>query len=618
MTRVKIVSLIIILLLFVSTACNFEQSRNVETVTTLTPSAITSTITPSGTSFLSPLPTPTVISTSTASSAHTPISSPTRKSINQQAIELLNLKEETFCFDVSSYTCHAIIKVKILDYLHQYPDSLYRQQLVNKIVEFGLWVNPQWIIEEWLTTVILPQLEGKPIASKEMKDFEEKWGQISITDLDNNSETDYLITLRLQDLVCETVGQMYWIYQTSNGYHIELLPTASGTASSYPTILSIDDLTGDGIPELTYIATTCGPSDQFQSPYILSWENDRFINRLVGDWNLINGDFQINEKNEKGIAELKIVQGQTGHPGFAPYSPRQFDIELQRGEYIPVNQISLFQPEKKPSDKDILYWQWANFLLHTDRYIEATDAFNTIAEESSKSFLWVDYRPYALFRLGLSYILLGDQMAAQRSWEQLVTKFPNHPISIDMMTLKDMLKSRDDLGRVCLWLQTNGGEWGQSQWAASENALAYTTWRVYQFEEQSKLNYQEWLESQEPFDYIHARETLNEGIEGPHDYKRLTGWADLCHPMFLAYLYNWTQEEKITTQANQLGLTWETLSVEYDLNNDGTSDPIGVWNINEQLYLWSFISQQSIYQPLSITQPYPIEATVIWQLTTRL
>ena len=550
----------IIALLLICTACNIQRNRpTISTsgsISTITVTKLTSsTSTPTQISTRPPV---IVVTASTSpSSTLTPVPTQTPIPIDPQVTDLLNLNEENYCSKIYTYQCLTIINVKILEYLYQHPESPQRQQLLNKMVSFWSGATPQWIIEDWLTQTIVPQIVGKSVTSEEFGDFEEKWGQIFVTDLDDNGDPDYVITLRLHNMVCIYLGQMYWIYrtyQTDETYQVKLLPTTvdSDETSMYPTVLSTDDLTGDGLPELTYVSANCGPSDLFQKPRILSWQNGQFVDRLADRWHLINGDLSIKEKNEEGVAGLLITQGQTGYGGFAPYSPYQVDLELKGDEYIPVKQTLLYQPDIQQRDGDILYWQWANFVLHQNRYAEAVDAFNVVAKQPASFFGWVDYRPYALFRMGVTYIVLDDQTAAQRSWEQLITEFPNHPISLDVMTLKNILQNRNDLGKVCVWLQENGGRWWQPQWAASESAVVFTKWQLYQYEEQkyeeqsfkelSQKDYEEWLAAQEPFDYDQARETL-EAISSPQDYnRRLTGWEDLCNPIFLTSLYTWKQE----------------------------------------------------------------------------
>jgi len=77
-----------------------------------------------------------------------------------------------------------------------------------------------------------------------------------------------------------------------------------------------------------------------------------------------------------------------------------------------------------------------------------------------------------------------------------------------------------------------------------------------------------------------------------------------CKPSLRIMAFNWTSQEPIQTQAQRLGLTWQLLSSEYDMNADSVPDPIGTLDNAP----WVFLSDGISYHPLYAMQTLPVES----------
>ncbi|MFN8456370.1 MAG: tetratricopeptide repeat protein [Anaerolineae bacterium] len=539
----------------------------------------------------------------------------TTASLQVQDVEhLLSANPQDSCSEYT-YQCIITFSIKILDYLHQNPKTPYRQALLNRLMtdpQLPLWWPLQWLREDWLDETVIKAFNEANGLPEGFKEKWSQWGEFFTTDLDGNADPDYLLTIRLDDF-CPQRGEMYWLYRNEKGYHIDSLPVNISDfepGSVYPTVLALKDLTGDGRPELAYTVYTCGASTGNLRLRVLSWQNNRLKDLVVDEWMTSNGEWAIQDEDGDGLSELIGTDNGSGGAGFGPFLPYELHFKLHRGEYVPVKQVALTDFDtwrEKEVDSDILYWQWAQYLLHTGRFKESIAAFQAIAQGQVPS-PWVDFKPYALFRIGLLYILLDDVAPAQATWKQLITQYPEHPVGIDIGQFQPLIQKKDDLWKGCAWLHLNGGQWSDSKWAATDQAVRFTKWR---FETQEQIDYDKWLGKQGIIDYTKERENL-EDIFFPDFYKNYLGWWDVCHPIFLVGLRQWTQQESLEVQMQSLAANWQTLSNEYDLNNDNIADPLGILQVGAQPYLWAFISKDGVYDPLFINQPYPLEGVNIW------
>lgn len=100
-------------------------------------------------------------------------------------------------------------------------------------------------------------------------------------------------------------------------------------------------------------------------------------------------------------------------------------------------------------------------------------------------------------------------------------------------------------------------------------------------------------------------------LQGPNSLWRVCAWLNvnaptpnpevLCGKDTLIAWQSWTQAESIEDQAGRLGLNWQRLSGEYDLNGDGSPDPLGLVDQTP----WVFLSTPGGYTPFLATQSLP-------------
>lgn len=621
-------------ILLVASISLFLLACNTETVT------LSEGVSPIATSVSrSPLLTPTISSSLTATT--TPTLTPGAKlrstvlpsPTNTPTSENTPIKTPTPIFNpivlLQASRFERSSDVKILDYLYQYPESPYRQALLYKVISLHSYKPSQWVLEDWLEEFVVRPFNDAGGLPTGFEQEWKKWGEIFTGDFDGNGEPDYVITFGEKCLDCFGEGHIYWIHQNKDQYKATSLFIKNYLTqeNDFIEVYAFDDLTGDNQSELVYSAVGHGPSDRFDTLQILSWQNGQLANLLpAGYLYLINGDVAIQDKDGDRIAEIIVTEGSTGYPGVGPSLPYKIHLNLHNNEYIPVQQ-SMFDESgsrwsdpltygKPGNDAYLIVWQQAKQLLHTKHFTEALEKFKLLAQEPSSSFDWVDYRPYSLFNIGVIHTILGNQDAAQDVWEQLAIQFSNHPVGVDVVALKEILKDKEDLPRTCTWLQENAARWKETRWIASEKAIYDSKWVTLVEGQGIDPNEARTILKADEIDYAKERETLEYIAIRPDYYRHHIDWWGFCHPMFLLPLYTWQQQETIDNQMNRYGLNWQTVSTDYDLNNDAVSDVIGFLEMDKKRFPWAFISHNDDnYQPLFIMQPYPVEAINVWNVT---
>ncbi len=567
-------------------------------------STATMTVTPSPTETQKPTSTPIQITTSTP----TPI--PTINSINREVENLLQSSK----FEHDAIT-------RILEYLYQHPKSPHRQALLYKVIGLSSRKSSQWwVIEDWLKKFVLEPFNQSGELPPGFEIDWERWGEIFSGDLDGNDEPDYVITFGNKCINCED-SHIYWIHQINGQYELTPLPTRNYATQdiAFIEVFAFDDLTNNGQSELVYSVVEYGPSDRFDTLRVLIWQNGQLTNLLTDLWYVTNGDVVIQNEDKDESSEIVITQGSTGYSGMGPFLPYKVHLNLLYGEYIPIEQNMFDKPgrwsrqlsEQIINNDDLIAWQRAKQLLHTNDFDKAIEEFDKLANLPPSLFPWINYSPYASFNIGVIHTILGNEIAAQNTWEQIITRFPNHPVGVDIISLKDSLNDKENFGYICTWLYENASRWKETRWMASD-------WAILDSKSGDRgvpVATAQAIFEADNIDFVKERESLEYIEIRAKYYSHHTDWWGFCHPMFLIPLYEWKQEEAVNDQMNQRGLNWHTLSIDYDLNEDTTPDVIGFLETNEKRVPLVFISQDDVYQPLFIMQPYPIEAINIWDVT---
>jgi len=505
----------------------------------------------------------------TATPTQVPSIIPTPMSVDSEGAALLIADPHQYCPRFAWYgDCIGPLGFKILDYLYQHPETPYRKGLTKRLLDLAGYSYPsvlplEWLIEDWLDASVRRPFEvagGLPPGFAEQW---REWGQVFETDLDGNGDPDYLLTFRLGALVPGDQGRLYWLHREFGKYQLAQL------ATSQPTIKAVRDLNGDGRTDVAYSTSHCGASTCFEYLHIFSWKDDAWRSILIPDgWSPQNGGWVIQDRKD-GTAELSATTRGTGSAGFGPFFRYNIHFLPIHGEFVPV----MVSPEEMPQEigeggGDVIHLEWAQKLAYSHRFTESLEILTAVVEKRVGSNPWIDYTPYALFRLGMTHLFLRDVTTAQQVWGRLVATFPDHPVSRDVAQVRTIVQRPEDVWRVCSWLYQNH----KTQiWPPPE---------------------------------------MTSGKAGniPTSYGAPLSWRDVCHPLLLMPLWTWTRQEPLEAQAARFDLSWQLLSADYDLNGDGLPDPIGVLNIRGARSPWAFLSDGDFYRPLFVAQPFPLGA----------
>ncbi len=456
--------------------------------------------------------------------------------------------------------------IRILDYLKRYPDTSYRDVLLKK-----LFFQSENRIDSWFTPAWLQEFLVEPFnqAGRMPEGFIERWanvGEMFVTDLNGDGEEDFIVA-HTQNLYWR---KLYWLHGSPGSYQLTVLPISDGHALAQQVPL-IEDLNHDGVPELVYRDYASGASDEFSNIFIISWQNGRLQNMVIGDNGTQNGEWQVEDTDQDGLYELIKWQGGPGSAGFCCALPVKIDYRLIGNEYIPVRQVPVreelggFLGEGVKAD-----WQFAKMMQHTNHYAQAIEYLDSFLADIHNDPYQArqEVIPYTYFQLGMTYLLMDEPAAAQRMWQSLAQDFPEHPVTLDVLDIQPFLQTRDGIWQGCAWLRKNKRDWPLS----------------------------------EERRYIFAQEAY------------YPSWADLCDPMLLFSQWSWTQTRPIAEQLTDRALAWQSLSNAFDLNKDGIADPIGQIQISDRRnQVWVFLTQpDGTYEPFYAKQPYPPEAIYIW------
>lgn len=144
-----------------------------------------------------------------------PTPSPTPIASEREAKALLQLSPYSSCSE-NLPRCAAVYAVQVLDHLYRYPTSFQRLALITRVLDYaGYGYSPlslDWLVEDWLDETVRQPFDaagGLPAG------FAEQWqprGQVTSTDLDDNGDPDYLLTVRFGPPYDVSIAQgLYWL-----------------------------------------------------------------------------------------------------------------------------------------------------------------------------------------------------------------------------------------------------------------------------------------------------------------------------------------------------------------------------------------------------------------------
>ncbi len=401
------------------------------------------------------------------------------------------------------------------------------------------------------------------------QDFETFWqdyGDIIPTDLNADGDTDYLLSVNfLLGGESSNYGIFFWLYFKNGQGILERLSQFDDKWNSflYPRNISIQNLMGDELPEITFTVGDCGASTCFLSLRILSLKDGHFTNVFTVPWYTMNGTWTVKRDESGQVAAIGTYNG-PGIAGFGDFLSYALHFRYRDGKFMLVEQEPI-----NNFPRPFLYWQLGSLKLHQYQFDEALAIFKDLAADEPPSH-GINYPVYAMFRVGMIYLVLEQPDETRKVWAELIEKYPQEPVSADAYSMLQYWHGDLTVGTVCRFLPKMITDWGTS-------------------------------------DEARAAPDFERGV-----YLSTT---DVCSDIFLLPLQKWENSDTIARQMSDLWLQWQFLSDEFDFNGDGTADIVGVivHSGNEGRSPWVFLSGQDGYQPVLVQNPFPIGSIYIWQ-----
>ncbi|KPL85184.1 tetratricopeptide repeat protein [Herpetosiphon geysericola] len=312
-------------------------------------------------------------------------------------------------------------------------------------------------------------------------------------------------------------------------------------ANDYGAQIQLGDVTGDAEPELFVRSSHCGSACSGQL-YGWTWQAGR--PQALFPVGANTSDLSITPIDGK----LSISSADVRYA---------FD-----GQYLaPTELAAPSGPFSNTIGAQLRYAHGLTLLGRFDQAIaqlEQAAALSDGSAEYGHNQTLKDARPIVLFRIGIIQLLKHDHVAAQAAWHRLLARFPQ---SFAATVVQDFKLTR-----------FNGSI---SQWCELLAAERPSIMQGYQ------------------------REMLDRSPFNEFD------WLPLCHPRTLLPLQIWNHAVPLAEQFTALGLPWQSLSENYDLNGDGRNDPLGVVDWLGIYTPWVFMTTEAGYQPLYANQPWP-------------
>jgi tetratricopeptide (TPR) repeat protein len=215
-----------------------------------------------------------------------------------------------------------------------------------------------------------------------------------------------------------------------------------------PFILEVDDINRDGRTEIAFTSTSCGAHTCFTTVYIIASGTGMYEDLTDGDIEMSYADIYFSDWDGDGTPELVMYGGTIGSIGAGPQRTR---TEVYRWDGLRyVLSETIYDPS------NFLYFKVldANQALLNGEY-ESAAALYREAIENPDLVTWMDeskreeLTAFALYRLSLTYLLLGETGQAQLARDKLLTQHPEHIYAQVMGVLWDTYLMDDDLREAC-------------------------------------------------------------------------------------------------------------------------------------------------------------------------
>ncbi|MBI3958901.1 MAG: hypothetical protein HY328_08835 [Chloroflexi bacterium] len=427
---------------------------------------------------------------------------------------------------------------------------------------------PVWLLTRWLGRFFR---ENANSAGELPPEIVETWpanGAVRQTDVDGDGAPDYVVVVPWW-YGSDQLGEIFWVRRAEDDFVVvPVLPNEFDPAI-LPTLLAVEDVDGDGRQEIIFSRSRCGSACTTLLT-VAKWTGAGFTSLLVGSngasrWDVVDtdGDGRIDELH-KAFGRFAFYQ---------EFLPQTVIYRLQRREFVPIEISSpLVKMELGASfgqGDGIKQYGYGVFLLSQGGETEkAALRLTPLVEQAENPYagmspFFLDPRPYASVRLGMLHLMNGDVQAAQTTWTTNALRFPN-----------------GEMGGVLRQLAVRLQLFTSTQSQTIKPVASFCR----------------WLQEKHPYQ-------LPAPLDGMYGYLFYT-WTDLCNPLLwlrLTPLPHFFQE---TLAAYQI--PWQPLSTAYDLNNDGSADPLLlVQDVAGRSYPVALLSGPDGFHALPANQPFP-------------
>jgi len=247
---------------------------------------------------------------------------------------------------------------------------------------------------------------------------------------DADSEYEVIVSMSAREKEYAPIyAQIVVFDHISSGYNVVYQSPPNGKSVDVPfAILAAVDLTADGPGDLAFAQIQCGAHTCTWNVHVVTGTDTTYRELTPQDGlSLATADVRIEDRDGNGTKEIILHGGIIQSVGAGPQRA-QTDLYAWDGQ-----QYTLKSSAKASSDIRLFKVQDADTAFAAGNYQEAVHLYQQAVSDMSLQEVGGfgsrdELMAYALFRLGLSYLKLGDTNAASR---QIEAAIGNYPVSLD-------------------------------------------------------------------------------------------------------------------------------------------------------------------------------------------
>ncbi|NLG49212.1 MAG: hypothetical protein GX552_03755, partial [Chloroflexi bacterium] len=198
-----------------------------------------------------------------------------------------------------------------------------------------------------------------------------------------------------------------------------------GAGYSYPQIVSLDDLDGDGRNDLLYTVRTCGAHTCFHALKGVRWDASGHWEPLfVEPIDVPGAEFRVVDSTEGQAREIVVQVGMIDSVGAGPQRTFEHTYRWDGAHYV------LAEERVTSNQHPIHLINDADVLLTQGKYAEALALYARSYQDETLTKDWEPYEgweraleAYARYRSMLAQVAMGDDAAAEATHEALQADF---------------------------------------------------------------------------------------------------------------------------------------------------------------------------------------------------